>query len=111
MKHLKKFNENAGVNIGVLDHDYIKQCFIDFIDAGAHTQIDGNTFTMSIVLPVNLSNIKGTMMRQYIEGYNKKNEFYKELGRCFYKLEDEYPDLIMNISPGDAYVYIMITRG
>lgn len=112
---IKRFNENGkhAINFKMtedVDHEYIKQCFIDFIDAGAHTDFDEETFTMSIVLPVNLSNIKGTMMRQYIEGYNKNNEFYKELGRCFYKLEDEYPDLIMNISPGDASVYIMITK-
>ena len=127
---IKRFNENGKYAINFkmtedVDHDYIKHCFIDFIDAGAHTQIDGNTFTMSIELPVNLSNSKGTvsvkdfeyisdnnnMMRNYIEGYNTNNEFYKEIGRCFDRLEEEYPDLRMKINPGDSSVYIMITRG
>lgn len=130
---IKRFNENLrgdgkyANNFKMtedVDHDYIKQCFIDFIDAGAHTQIDGNLFTINIELPVNLSNSKGTtsvkdfeyidgdnMMRQYIEGYNTNNEFYKELGRCFDRLEEEYPDLRMKINPGDASIYIMITRG
>ena len=130
---IKRFNENLrgdgkyANNFKMtedVDHDFIKQCFIDFIDDGAHTQIDGNLFTINIELPVNLSNSKGTtsvkdfeyidgdnMMRQYIEGYNTNNEFYKELGRCFDKLEMEYPDLRMKINPGDASIYIMITRG
>ena len=126
---IKRFNEN-GKNANNfkmtedVDHDYIKQCFIDFIDAGAHTQIDGNLFTISIELPVNLSNSKGTtsvkdfeyisdnnMMRQYIAGYNTNNEFYKEIGRCFDRLGEEYPDLKIKVNPGDASVYIMITRG
>lgn len=130
---IKRFNENLrgdgkyANNFKMtedVDHDYIKQCFIDFIDAGAHTQIDGNLFTINIELPVNLTNVKGStlttyfeyinddnMMRQYIEGYNTNNEFYKELGRCFDRLEMEYPDLKIKINPGDSSVYIMITRG
>jgi len=130
---IKRFNENLrgdgkyAINFKMtedVDHDYIKQCFIDFIDAGASSTIDGNTFQMTIKLPVNLSESKGTtsvrefeyidddnMMRKYIEGYNINNEFYKELGRCFDRLIDEYPDLRMKINPGDASVYIIITRG
>ncbi len=131
---IKRFNENLrgdgkyAINFKMtedVDHDYIKQCFIDFIDAGASSTIDGNTFQMTIKIPVNLSESKGTtsvkefeyidddnnMMRKYIEGYNINNEFYKELGRCFDRLIDEYPDLRMKINPGDASVYIIITRG
>ena len=131
---IKRFNENLrgdgkyAINFKMtedVDHDYIKQCFIDFIGAGASSTIDGNTFQMTIKIPVNLSESKGTtsvkefeyidddnnMMRKYIEGYNINNEFYKELGRCFDRLIDEYPDLRMKINPGDASVYIIITRG
>lgn len=133
---IKRFNENLrgdgkyAINFKMtedVDHEYIKQCFIDFIDDGAHTQIDGNTFTMSIELPVNLSNSMtdfgfkskdfeyidddNNMMRKYIESFNTNNEFYKEIGRCFDRLEMEYPDLRMKINPGDSSIYIMITRG
>lgn len=131
---IKRFNENLrgdgkyAINFKMtedVDHDYIKHCFADFIDDGAIPSTDGNTFMMTVKLPVNLSDIKGStntfkdfeyidvdnMMRQYIEGYNTNNEFYKELGRCFDRLEEEYPDLRMKITPGDATVFIMITRG
>lgn len=112
-----------------VDHEYIRNCFADFIDAGAHVSIDGNLFQMSAKLPADLARIKlefldgivgdgleyvsdeNSAMRKILAGHDLNNEFYKEIGRAFDRLADEYPDLRTRMTPGDSSVYITITRG
>lgn len=128
---IKRFSENFKFRMNEdVDHEYIRQCFIDFIDAGAHVSIDGNLFQMSAKVPVDLSKLKvwpnmqkiggdsfeyisddDNAVCRFIEGYNTNNEFYKEIGLAFDRLAEEYPDLRMRMTPGDSSVYITITRG
>ena len=127
MRHLNKF-ENFRFRMSEdVDHEYIRNCFADFIDAGAHVSIDGNLFQMSAKLPADLARIKdgigivgdgleyvsdeNSAMRKILAGHDLNNEFYKEIGRAFDRLADEYPDLRMRMTPGDSSVYITITRG
>lgn len=128
MKHLKRFDESFRFRMSEdVDHEYIRNCFADFIDAGAHVSIDGNLFQMSAKLPADLARIKdgigivgdgleyvsdeNSAMRKILAGHDLNNEFYKEIGRAFDRLADEYPDLRTRMTPGDSSVYITITRG
>ena len=131
MRHLKKF-ENFRFRMSEdVDHEYIRNCFADFIDAGAHVSIDGNLFQMSAKLPADLAQIKAlpnmpeyygmfgleyvsdenSAMRRILAGHDLNNEFYKEIGRAFDRLADEYPDLRMKMDAGDSSVSITISRG
>lgn len=130
MRHLNKF-ENFRFRMSEdVDHEYIRNCFADFIDAGAHVSIDGNLFQMSAKLPADLTKLKSwpnlqeiggdgleyvsdenSAMRKILAGHDLNNEFYKEIGRAFDRLADEYPDLRTRMTPGDSSVYITITRG
>ena len=129
MRHLNKF-ENFRFRMSEdVDHEYIRNCFADFIDAGAHVSIDGNLFQMSAKLPADLARIKlefldgivgdgleyvsdeNSAMRKILAGHDLNNEFYKEIGRAFDRLADEYPDLRTRMTPGDSSVSITITRG
>lgn len=128
MKHLKRFDESFRFRMSEdVDHEYIRNCFADFIDEGAHVSIDGNLFQMSAKLPADLARIKdgigivgdgleyvsdeNSAMRKILAGHDLNNEFYKEIGRAFDRLADEYPDLRTRMTPGDSSVYITITRG
>lgn len=128
---IKRFEESFSFRMSEdVDHEYIRNCFADFIDAGAHVSIDGNLFQMSAKLPVDLARIKAlpntpeyggfgleyvsdenSAMRRIIAGHDLNNEFYKEIGRAFDRLADEYPDLRMKMIPGDSSVSITIARG
>ena len=125
MKYLKKFESFRFRMSEDVDPEYIRNCFADFIDAGAHVSIDGNLFQMSAKLPADLARIKdgivgdgleyvsdeNSAMRKILAGHDLNNEFYKEIGRAFDRLADEYPDLRTRMTPGDSSVYITITRG
>lgn len=125
---IKRFDESFKFRMSEdVDHEYIRNCFADFIDAGAHVSIDGNLFQMSAKLPADLARIKdgigivgdgleyvsddNSAMRKIVAGHDLNNEFYKEIGRAFDRLADEYPDLRMRMTPGDSSVYITIARG
>ena len=125
---IKRFGESFRFRMSEdVDHEYIRNCFADFIDAGAHVSIDGNLFQMSAKLPADLARIKdgigivgdgleyvsdeNSAMRKILAGHDLNNEFYKEIGRAFDRLADEYPDLRTRMTPGDSSVYITITRG
>lgn len=128
---IKRFGESFRFRMSEdVDHEYIRNCFADFIDAGAHVSIDGNLFQMSAKLPADLTKLKAwpniqetggdsleyvsdenNTMRKILAGHDLNNEFYKEIGRAFDRLADEYPDLRMRMTPGDSSVYITITRG
>ena len=128
---IKRFGESFKFRMSEdVDHEYIRNCFADFIDAGADVSIDGNVFQMSAKLPANLAKIRdlndyllatgdgleyvsdeNSATRKILAGHDLNNEFYKEIGRAFDRLADEYPDLRMRMIPGDSSVYIMIARG
>jgi hypothetical protein len=123
---IKRFEESFSFRMSEdVDHEYIRNCFADFIDAGAHVSIDGNLFQMSAKLPADLNRIKdgisgdgleyvsdeNSAVRRILAGHDLNNEFYKEIGRAFDRLADEYPDLRMRMTPGDSVVYITIARG
>lgn len=123
---IKRFGESFRFRMSEdVDHEYIRNCFADFIDAGAHVSIDGNLFQMSAKLPADLARIKdgivgdgleyvsdeNSAMRKILAGHELNNEFYKEIGRAFDRLADEYPDLRMKMDAGDSSVSITIARG
>jgi hypothetical protein len=123
---IKRFCESFRFRMSEdVDHEYIRNCFADFIDAGAHVSIDGNLFQMSAKLPADLARIKdgivgdgleyvsdeNSAMRKILAGHELNNEFYKEIGRAFDRLADEYPDLRMKMDAGDSSVSITIARG
>lgn len=123
---IKRFGESFRFRMSEdVDHEYIRNCFADFIDAGAHVSIDGNLFQMSAKLPADLARIKdgivgdgleyvsdeNSAMRKILAGHDLNNEFYKEIGRAFDRLADEYPDLRMKMDAGDSSVSITIARG
>jgi hypothetical protein len=126
MRHLKKFESFKFRMSEDVDHEYIRNCFADFIDAGAHVSIDGNLFQMTAKLPADLDQIKyigivgdgleyvsdeNSKMRKILAGHDLNNEFYKEIGRAFDRLADEYPYLRMRMTAGDSSVSITIARG
>lgn len=103
-----------GGNIGVLDQDYIKYCFVDFIDSGA--EIKENFFgrsyeremyiTLRIVLPHRVHLIKQGSEREsisgenklttYIDEFNEMNSVFQEIGNSIRKLSDEYPNYLVS---------------
>jgi hypothetical protein len=116
---IRKFNEAYEP----LDIEYIKQCFIDFIDSGAGTKIDGNFIEISIELPMKFALAMGSKyeyisdennkLEKFIDGHEKNNEFFKEIRNCMAKLVDEYPDYRVSAQIGSAdswsnYIHIMI---
>jgi hypothetical protein len=116
---LRKFNEAYDP----LDVEYIRQCFADFIDAGARTKVDGNFIEISIQLPMKFSLAMGSKyeyisdennkLENFIDGHEKNNEFFKEIRNCMARLSDEYPDYRMSaqIGSSDAWssnIHIMI---
>jgi hypothetical protein len=116
---IRKFNEAYNP----LDVEYIRQCFADFIDAGARTSVDGNFIEISIQLPMKFSLAMGSKyeyisdennkLENFIDGHEKNNEFFKEIRNCMARLSDEYPDYRMSaqIGSSDAWssnIHIMI---
>jgi len=112
---IRKFNESSNT----LDVEYIRQCFADFIDAGARTNVDGNFIEMSIELPTqfglsmrageyeSISDEKNKL-ESFIDGQEKNNEFFQEIRNCMARLSDEYPDYRMNAQIGPINIHIMI---
>jgi len=112
---IRKFNEAYNP----LDVEYIRQCFADFIDAGARTSVDGNFIEMSIELPTqfglsmrageyeSISDEKNKL-ESFIDGQEKNNEFFQEIRNCMARLSDEYPDYRMNAQIGPINIHIMI---
>lgn len=93
---------------GVLDQDYIKYCFVDFIDSGAEVKENsyGNVvyLTLRIVLPHRVHVINTEMesisgennLTTYIDEFNEMNSVFQEIGNSIRKLSDEYPNYLVS---------------
>jgi hypothetical protein len=103
MKHLKKFNENKEE---ALDIEYIRHCFIDFIedenavgdidtmvwDEATRQEAEGGGKTecsFSCYEPVVAMDIEDE--GEYFAGIEKVDEFSKNLRSAISRLRDEYP--------------------
>jgi hypothetical protein len=100
MKHLRKYNENIEEK---LDIEYLTDCFIDLIDAGAKKQVKvyGNPAVEEFTLDINLPEIvekKNINLKEYIDNEKKRIEIYEEAEYSLEKVAIKYPDLKIDIS-------------
>jgi hypothetical protein len=129
MKHIRKFNES----IEDFDTNYINDCFIEFVDFGAETEIsdydDGRKYYTIII------NLPGVGYKDGHWSFNKENtllgnlkyaeelvEFYKDIEDCIEKVKIKYPNIdidfdideeiaeIGNEGLFDAYVILSLVQ-
>lgn len=116
MKHLRKFNER--INSNKLDHDYIKNCFIEFVDKGTEIETedrndsydddylnDGIYSIMNIYdeeIEVKsfsqIRNMEGpelddTTIESFIKQSRELTEFYLDIENAINKVRLKYPDI------------------
>lgn len=107
MKHLRKFNEGTNSE---LDHEYIKNCFIEFIDKSAYVEtefdndyedgdgiiniygeeIDVKSFIKMIIEGPKL---KGVTIESYVLQSKELVEFYLDIENSINKVRLKYPDI------------------
>lgn len=120
MRHLRKYNENIEEK---LDIEYLTDCFIDLIDAGAKKQVKtyGNPPLEEFMLTIDLPAVPGKdniNLREYIDNERKRVEIFEEIEYSLEKVSIKYTDLKVNISshlftsPGkiDNKFYVNIKR-
>ncbi len=98
MIHLRKYNE--GTELEPLDNEYIKDCFIEFIDIpSTSVSFVRNIFYIHIDEPKLERNYdsNGTFsIIEYIKSSKIHNEFYLEVENCIDKVKLKYTNYIFN---------------
>jgi hypothetical protein len=107
MKHLRKFNESTNSE---LDHEYIKNCFIEFIDKAAYVEtefdndyedgdgiiniygeeIDVKSFIKMIIEGPKL---KDVTIESYVSQSKELVEFYLDIENSINKVRLKYPEI------------------
>lgn len=107
MKHLKKFNETVNSE---LDHEYIKNCFIEFIDKGVYIETefsdgyeagDGIENTYDEIIDVKSfikmyisgPELKDATIESYVSQSKELVEFYLDIENSINKVRLKYPDI------------------
>ena len=132
MKHLRKFNEDIESN--KLDHEYIKNCFIEFIDNGCDidTELDrtdlndfkpwknpiyvkDEEFEVSsyIIFSINEINIHDNddikyNFYKYKENINLLNELLLDINTSIDKVKLKYPDIKFHFDAEDCVIVFYI---
>jgi hypothetical protein len=102
MIHLRKYNESKE-DIDPVDSEYIKNCFIEFLDT-PNNEITNNFRNFCYINlkepKINRAyNIDGTfVIEEYIESLQKHTEFYLDVDNCINKVKLEYPNYKCNSS-------------
>lgn len=108
MKYLKKFENN---NNGELDIEYIKECFIDFMNEYneiVEGTLDGRKYAQAFIMLPHIKRINNkyvqTHLSEYYEIGDKVKEmeenvsFYKDMEVCIEKVKIEFPEIEVSIS-------------
>lgn len=99
MKHLRKYNEDLESDLAGIE--YVKNCFVEFIDKGAELEIgDDNEYVqITINLPgITYSNGDWYSSNNFdtIEGridfHDRSKEFYLDVNNCIDKVKLKYPE-------------------
>jgi hypothetical protein len=109
MKYLKKYNEDKSVDFE-FDKEYIKDCFIEFIDDPKKYDLDedGDVREHSVEYSLGINCPDLTLNHQYnIDDFIKYSEelanFYKEIESSIDKVKIKYPDVVVKLDH-DNYV-------
>jgi hypothetical protein len=103
MKHLRKYNEDIESDLQGIE--YIKNCFIDFIDKGALIEIgDDNEYIQIIINLPGISNNNGSWennnsldtIEERIEFHEISKEFYLDVDNCVNKVKIKFPNKEFN---------------
>ncbi len=98
MKHLRKYNEDLESDlVGI---EYIKNCFVEFIDKGAQVEIGDDNEYIQII--INLPGVTFSDDEWSLETYNTikdrikyhelSTEFYLDIDNCIDKVKLRFPD-------------------
>jgi hypothetical protein len=117
MKHLRKFNESSNSEV---DHEYIKNCFIEFIDNGAHVQTEDEEFDeyqeirlvniygeefegllSYIKIDIDGPELEDTTIESYVSQSKELVEFYLDIENSINKVRLKYPDIEYEFNKGD----------
>jgi hypothetical protein len=98
MKHLRKYNEDLESDLAEIE--YVKNCFVEFIDKGAQVEIgdDNEYFQIIINLPgVTYRGGQWNMdsydtIKERIKYHEVSSEFYLDIDNCIDKVKLKYPD-------------------
>ncbi len=132
MKHLNKYNENKeevfepGIDFEYLDIEYIKNCFIEFIDKGAmfecnYDDDDPRLDQFDVFIPepdtpnTNISYFKSKRIFDDIikSNINKAKvilDHWLDIENCIDKIKLKYPKLNFDVSQLTYSIKITITK-
>jgi hypothetical protein len=123
MKHLRKYNEDLDSDLAGIE--YIKNCFVEFIDKGAQVEIGDDNEYIQII--INLPGVTftdtwnytgvGNSVKERIKYHEISTEFYLDIDNCIDKVKLKYPDKECDIdsemenNDEDGYfeAYLMLT--
>lgn len=98
MKHLRKYNEDLESDIAGIE--YVKNCFVEFIDKGAEVEIgDDNEYIQIIINLPGVTNDDGywdlktyNTIKERIKYHELSSEFYLDIDNCIDKVKLKFPD-------------------
>lgn len=115
MKYLRKFESNDDE----LDIDYIKECFVDYLDNHSIFTVDEfndgrKCIDVSILLPdvkyynnnfIKISNSENYDLSDKIKEFEIYLNFYKEMEACIDKVKIQFPYVEVGTSNSGRYIY------
>lgn len=102
MKHLRKYNEDLESDLAGIE--YIKNCFVEFIDKGAEVEIGDDKEYIQIIInlpgvTVNYSEFGSewsletyNTIKERIKYHELITEFYLDIDNCIDKVKLKFPD-------------------
>lgn len=111
MKHLRKYNEDLESDLAGIE--YVKNCFVEFIDKGAEVEIGDDKEYIQII--INLPGIKHNgivwlnnnnidTIKERIKYHEISTEFYLDIDNCIDKVKLKYPIKEYNIEVESEYI-------